>query len=85
MTPVGSIEISYLFIFYIKFDPTRKARLVADEHRHKDIPYYLTYSLVVLRENLRISFLLGALNVLDTMVCDTGKAYINATNREKST
>ena len=44
MTPVGSIEISYLFIFYIKFDPTRKARLVADEHRHKDIPQHLIYS-----------------------------------------
>ena len=36
--PVGSKEIPYHIIFDVKFDLTRKARLVAGGHRHKEVP-----------------------------------------------
>ena len=62
--PVGSKHIGYHFIFDIKFDLTRKARLVADGHRHKDVPSHLTYSSVASRESVRIGFLLAVLNGL---------------------
>ena len=83
LIPVGSKEISYHFIFDVKFDLTRKARLVADGHRHKDVPSHLTYSSVASRESVRMGFLLAALNDLDIMACDIGNAYLNAPNREK--
>ena len=82
-TPVGSKEISYHFIFDAKFDLTRKARLVANGHRHKDVPTHLTYSSVASRESVRIGFLLAALNDLDIMAYDIANAYLNAPNREK--
>ena len=81
--PVGSKHIGYHFIFDVKFDLTRKARLVADGHRHKDVPSHLTYSSVASRESVRMGFLLAALNGLDIMACDIGNAYLNAPNREK--
>ena len=36
--PVGSKLIPYHVIFDVKFDLTRKARLVAGGHRNKDVP-----------------------------------------------
>mgnify|MGYP003323777236 FL=1 len=81
--PVGSTHIPYHIIFDVKYDLTRKARLVAGGHRHKDVSAHLSYLSVASRESVRIGFLLAALNGLEIMSCDIGNAYLNASNREK--
>ena len=81
--PVGSKEIPYHIVFDVKFDLTRKARLVAGGHRHKDVPAHTTFSTVASRDSVRIGFLIAALNDLDIMVCDIGNAFLNAPNRER--
>ena len=81
--PVGSTHIPYHIIFDVKYDLTRKARLVAGHHKHKDVPAHLSYSSVASRESVRIGFLLAALNGLEIMSCDIGNAYLNAPNRER--
>ena len=47
--PVGSAQIPYHIIFDVKFDLTRKARLVSEGHRHKDVPSHACYSSVASR------------------------------------
>ena len=81
--PVGSKLIPYHIIFDIKFDMTRKARLVAGGHKHKDVPAYATYSSVVSRESVRIAFLVAALNGLNVLAADISNAYLNAPCNEK--
>ena len=51
----------------VKFDLTRKARFVADGHRHKDVPAHTTFSAVASRDSVRIGFLADSLNVLEIM------------------
>ena len=82
-TPVGSKLIPYHIIFDIKFDLTRKARLVAGGHRNKDVPAYATYSSVVSRESVRLGLLVAAINGLDILAADISNAYLNAPCREK--
>ena len=81
--PVGSRKITYHIIFDVKFDLTRKARLVADGHKHKDVPSHATYSSVASRDSVRLMFMLAALNGIDILSADIGNAYLNANNREK--
>ena len=81
--PVGSKRINYHFIFEVKMDLTRKARLVAGGHLNKDVPRHTTYSSVVSRESVRICFTLAALNGLDILSADIGNAYLNAKPLEK--
>ena len=81
--PVGSKEIPYHIIFDVKFDLTRKARLVAGGHRHKEVPSYATYSSVVSRDSVRIIFTIAALNELKIKMADIGNAYLNAPNKER--
>ena len=81
--PVGSKEIPYHFIFDVKFDLTRKARLVAGGHKHKEVPSYASYSSVVSRDSVRIIFMLAALNNLKIKSADIGNAYLNAPNKER--
>ena len=81
--PVGSKEIPYHFIFDVKFDLSRKARLVAGGHKHKDVPSYESYSSVVSRDSVRIIFMLAALNNLKIKSADIGNAYLNAPNKER--
>jgi hypothetical protein len=70
------------WIFDIKMDFTRKARLVAGGHT-TEAPASLTYSSVVSRDSVWIAFLIAALNVLDLFAADIGNAYLNAKCREK--
>ena len=65
-----------IFEALVKCDLPRKARLVADGHRHKDVPLHLAYSYVASRQSVRMGFLLATLNDLDIMACDIGNAYI---------
>ena len=81
--PIGSKLIPYHIIFDIKFDLTRKARLVAGGHKNKEIPAYATYSSVVSRESVRLGLLIAALDGLDILAADISNAYLNAPCREK--
>ena len=81
--PVGSKPIPYHIVFDVKFDLTRKARLVAGGHRHKDVPAHTTFSTVASHDSVRLGFLTAALNGLYIMACDIGNAFLNAPNRER--
>ena len=76
--PVASKKINYHFIFDVKMDLTRKARLVAGGHLNRDVPKYASYSSVVSRESIRICFTLAALNDQEIISGDIGNAYLNA-------
>ena len=80
--PPGYKQIPLRLIFDVKMDLTRKAQLVAGGHK-TDPPTTLTYSTVVLRESVRIAFVLAALLGLDIRMCDIGNAYLHATTEEK--
>ena len=79
---IGYQKIRCHLIFDVKMDFTRKARFVAGGHV-TDPPDCITYSSVVSRETVRISFLLAALNDLDVCAADIGNAYLNADCAEK--
>jgi hypothetical protein len=78
----GFQEIKCHNIFDVKIDFTWKARFVAGGHM-TEAPNLLTYSSIVLRESVKIAFLVAALNNLDVMSCDIGNAYLNAPCRER--
>ena len=71
-------------VFYIKIDEdfTRRAILATDGHTIAS-PSSITYSIVVSRESVRISFLLSSLNYLDIFVCDIRNVYLNSKCKEK--
>ena len=81
---VGYQEIRCHIIYDIKMDGkfTRKARFVTGGHT-TDPPSSITYSSVVARDSVIISFTIAALNGLNCMACDIGNAYLNAPCREK--
>ena len=60
----------------------RKACFVAGGHT-ADTPSLITYSSVVLRDSVRIAFLIATLNDLDIMLADIGNVYLNAPNKVK--
>ena len=62
-------------------DFTRKTRFVAGGHL-TNAPSTITYSSVVSRDFVRITFLLAALNILEIIVCDIGNTYLNAPCQE---
>jgi len=80
--PPGHQFIKLHMIFDIKMDFTRKARLVAGGHM-TETPTASTYSSVVMRDSVRIIFLIAALNDLDILMSNVGNAYLNASPREK--
>ena len=81
--PIGSKLIPYHIIFDVRPDLTRKARLVAGGHRHKNVPAHATYSSVASRDSVRLMFMAAALNDIEVLSTDIGNAYLNARNREK--
>ena len=81
--PPGSKLIPYHIIFDVRFDLTRKARLVAGGHRNKDVPQHNRYSSVASRESVRIGLLIAALNNLSIAATDIGNAYLNAPPKER--
>ena len=60
---------------------TRKARFV--EGGQKNSPASITYSSVVVRDTVRIAFMISALNELAVISCDIEKAYLNTPCRDK--
>ena len=81
--PPGSKHIPYHFVFDVRFDLTRKARLVAGGHRNKEVPQHSRFSSVASRDSVRIGFLIAALNDLSIATTDIGNAYLNALPKEK--
>ena len=71
-------------IFNINMDGnfTGKAHLVSGDHK-TDAIANITYSSVVSRDIVRVSFLIVSLNDLDICACDISNTYLNAKCREK--
>lgn len=65
---------------WIPFD--MKAQYVTRGH-WTDAPMQLTYSSVIIRDSVRIGFLVAALNGLDILSADIGNAYLQAPVWEK--
>jgi hypothetical protein len=63
-------------------DLTRKVRLVLNGAKHK-VPKEMTFSSVVSRERVRITFTLVALNGLDILAADIQNAYLSAFTEER--
>ena len=80
---VGYQKIECHLVFDICLDGlVQKARLVAGGHV-TETPASITYSSIVLRDSVRIAFLVAALNDLDVMVADIGNTYLNTPCQEK--
>jgi len=80
--PIGYQKIPLHFVFDVKLDFTRKARLVVGGHM-TDPPSSITYSSLVSRDSVCLALMIAALNDLDILAVDIGNAYLNAETREK--
>jgi hypothetical protein len=81
-TTARRTPVKLMFVYDIKWDFTRKARLVAIGDL-TDTPTALTYSIVVSREGVRIAFVIASLNDLQLTMFDVGNAYLNALTTKK--
>ena len=63
-------------------DFTRKDEFVANGLR-TNVPTSWIYFSVVMRNSVRIAFLLATLNDLNVIVCDISNVYLNAASKEK--
>jgi hypothetical protein len=79
---IGFQEIRCHAIFDVKMDFTHKVRFVAGGHT-TDTPGSIIYSRVVLRDSVRLAFLIACLNDLDVLAGDVTNACLNALCREK--
>ena len=80
--PPGYEFVETYFVFDIKMDLTRKARLVARGNM-TEATKEQTFASVVSRDTVRLFFLLAALNDMDLLSCDIQNAYLAAPNKEK--
>ena len=80
--PEGYQYVKVHFVFAVKHDLRRKARLVAGGHM-TDPPSEEAYSSVVSIKGMRMCILLAELNKLKIMAGDVGNAYLEAKTKEK--
>lgn len=80
--PDGYKEIPYHFVFDVKFDLRRKARLVAGGNHTNPIMEDL-YSGVIGMDTVRLAFSLATMNNLLVCAADVGNAFLYGTTREK--
>ena len=80
--PDGHRKIRVHFVYAVKHDGRRKARLVADGHL-TETPVESVYSGVVSLRSLRIVTFLAELNGLQLYAADVSNAYLEATTKEK--
>lgn len=73
----GYKKIRVHFVYDVKPDLRRKARLVADGHL-TEIPISSVYSSVVSLKGLKITIFIAELNQLETWCTDVGNAYLEA-------
>ena len=69
-------------IFEVKMDFTRKARIVADDHKIPE-PSMSSHAGVVSRDTIRIAFTFAALNDLDICAADIKNAHLQVPNSER--
>jgi Reverse transcriptase (RNA-dependent DNA polymerase) len=75
-------RIPYHFVFDVKFDLRRKARLVAGGN-WTDTPKEDIYSGVVGMDTIRLGFTVAAMNDLDVCATDIGNAFLYGKTRER--
>ncbi len=75
-------RIPYHFVFDVKFDLRRKARLVAGGN-HTQPPKEDIFSGVVGMETIRMAFLIAEMNDLSVCAADIGNAFLYGTTSEK--
>ena len=75
-------RIPYHFVFDVKFDLRRKARLVAGGN-WTDTPKEDIYSGVVGMDTIRLGFTIAAMNDLDVCATDIGNAFLYGKTKEK--
>ena len=80
--PIGYKRIPYHFVFDVKFDLRRKARLVGGGHR-TDPPGESVFSGVVSIDSVHLILLLGVLNSLQACAADCGNAFLHGLTHEK--
>ena len=80
--PPGYQFVETYFVFDVKMDLTRKARLVARGNMTETTKDE-TFASVVSRDTVRLFFLLAALNDVELLSCDIQNAYLAAPNKEK--
>ncbi len=80
--PEGYQFVCVHFVFAVKHDLRRKARLVAGGHMTNPTNEE-AYSSVVTIKGMRMCILLAELNNLEIMAGDVGNAYLEAKTREK--
>jgi ribosomal protein L31E len=81
--PVNYTQIECHMVFDIKLDTlVRKARFVAGGHK-TGLPKDSMYSSVVLRDMVRLFFLIVALNDVNILTCNVQDVYVNAKTKEK--
>ena len=78
----GYKKIRVHFVYDVKHDGRRKARLVAGGHL-TDAPTDSIYSGVVSLKGIRLVTFLAELNLLSTWTTDIGNAYLEAKTKEK--
>ena len=81
--PEGYIQIPYHFVYDVKFDQRRKARLVMGGHKTPDVPDVEVYSGVVSIETIRTAFVIAARNNLQVCAADISTAFLYGKTREK--
>ena len=74
-------RIPYHFVFDVKYDGRRKARLFCGGHM-TETPKEDIYSGVTGIESVRLAFLLAAQNDLKVCTADIGNAFLNGRTRE---
>jgi hypothetical protein len=78
--PPGYEFVETYFVFDIKMDLSRKARLVARGNM-TEATKEQTFASVVSRDTVRLFFLLAALNDLKLLSCDIQNAYLGRTKK----
>ena len=81
--PFGHTCISLMMTFDVKPDECHKARFVAGGHVTKDIPHQEAYAFIIHAKNLRLLFLLSAINNQKLVASDVSNAYLNVRTNEK--
>jgi hypothetical protein len=82
--PVGYAQATCHMIFDIKFDLTRKARLVLNGLKHK-LPKDMTFLSVRSFNSIWIALTLAALNGLNVLAADIQNSYLSAATKGGST
>ena len=81
--PKGYKRINVHFVFDVKFDLRRKARLVAGGHLTDPIYHDSPYTGIASIKSIRTCLFLGELNGLELCAADVGNAYLEALTKEK--